>query len=319
MFKKIRQPELFQGHHRKNRYFEGWYFKSVTKDERLSLALIPGISLNRQDPHAFIQVFIARHSDDDVELKTHYVRYDVDDFSYSRDVFRVQIGTSIFSGDHIDIEIQHDNLDIRGRLDIKDRTPIEKSLLAPNIMGIFGYVGFMECYHGVISMSHRLEGSLMINHQPVVFDDGKGYLEKDWGRSFPRAYVWMQSNHFKQPDTSFMCSYADIPFLGLFFKGLLANLVIAGKEYRFATYNGARVLKEEIEKGKAVYLIKRGRLRLLIEAVTQKEIELASPRMGVMNETIKEGLSGKVTLTLWRGREQIYHDTGTSAGIEIMK
>lgn len=319
MFKKIRQPELFQGRHKKTRYFEGWYFKSVTKHEQLSLALIPGISLNRQDPHAFIQVFIAEHSGDDVELKTHYVRYDVDDFSFGQDVFQVQIGSSIFTLNHIDIEIRDDNLDLKGRLDIKNRTPICKSLMAPNIMGIFGYLGFMECYHGVISMSHQLEGTLMINNQSVLFDGGKGYLEKDWGKSFPRAYVWLQSNHFQQTDTSFMFSYADIPFLGLFFKGLICNLVIAGKEYRFATYNGARVLKEDIEKGKAVYLIKRGRHRLMIEAVTKKETELASPRMGVMSETIKEGLSGQITVTLWRGQEKLYHDTGSSAGIEIMK
>ncbi|WP_243392439.1 MULTISPECIES: tocopherol cyclase family protein [unclassified Mesotoga] len=25
---------------------------------------------------------------------------------------------------------------------------------------------------------------------------GKGYIEKDWGRSLPDAWIWMQSNNF---------------------------------------------------------------------------------------------------------------------------
>ncbi|MCK7537696.1 MAG: tocopherol cyclase family protein [Marinilabiliales bacterium] len=29
------------------------------------------------------------------------------------------------------------------------------------------------------------------------FSGGRGYIEKDWGHSFPSAYVWMQSNHFQ--------------------------------------------------------------------------------------------------------------------------
>jgi hypothetical protein len=65
-------------------------------------------------------------------------------------------------------------------------------------MGWYSYVPFMECYHGLISIDHKLQGSLQINGQEIDFTEGKGYAEKDWGTSFPEGYVWMQSNHFAE-------------------------------------------------------------------------------------------------------------------------
>lgn len=47
---------LFQGHLKKKHYFEGWYFKQVTGDLLYTVAIIPGISIVKNDPHAFIQV-----------------------------------------------------------------------------------------------------------------------------------------------------------------------------------------------------------------------------------------------------------------------
>ena len=49
-FKKILHPELFQGNHKKNNYFEGWYYKLVSFDQKTSIAFIPGISINKKDP-----------------------------------------------------------------------------------------------------------------------------------------------------------------------------------------------------------------------------------------------------------------------------
>jgi len=57
MFYKIKHPEIFQGHLNKDRYFEGWYFKYISQDGLVSFACIPGISLNKKDAHAFIQIY----------------------------------------------------------------------------------------------------------------------------------------------------------------------------------------------------------------------------------------------------------------------
>jgi len=318
-FKKLLQPEYFQGNKKKNKYFEGWYYKLVNDEQDYTIAFIPGISINKKDPHAFIQVFISYQSNEQVNLKSIYNRFSIDEFSFSHDEFWVRIGGNYFSKNKIDIKLKNDQIDLFGVIEIKEITPIKKSILSPNIMGIFGYLNFMECYHGVISMSHRLSGKLKYNTQIISFNQAKGYLEKDWGKSFPKAYVWIQSNHFSLSKTSFMFSYADIPFLGFYFKGLISILHFNNKEYRFATYNSSKVKYEEIREGYVRYTLKRRKYLIEIEAYSKTEIGLASPRNGEMIEQIKEGLSVQVTIRLFVKKKLIYEDVGQHAGIEIMK
>lgn len=318
-FKKLKHPEYFQGNHKKKNYFEGWYYKLVNQKGDHTLALIPGISLNLKDPHAFIQVFISKTIEQKTKLSSYYLRFKKEDFSYGHDHFYVKIGPNYFSKDKVSLDLKHEKFSLFGILSLDHLTPIHNTLLSPNIMGIFGYLGFMECYHGIVSMDHHLDGSFKLNGEIISFDHGKGYIEKDWGRSFPRAYVWLQSNHFKDPNTSLMFSYADIPFLGFYFKGLIANLIYQGKEYRFATYNGGKVIKEEVKDKKVIYMLKRRSYTLYIEASSTTEIALASPRNGMMIEQIKEGLSGKISIQLYDKDQLIYEDIGLHAGIEIMK
>lgn len=316
---KIFNPEIYQGTNQTNRYFEGWYFKLVSKDQKYNLAFIPGIALNEEDRHSFIHVFITTNDNGALNLKSYYLRFSASSFKYSTKKFEVSIGDNFFSAHSVSLKIDQDDLKIDGQILLSKLNPIKKTLLSPSIMGIFAYVPKMECYHGVISMSHEIKGTININNQPVELTGGKGYLEKDWGRSFPRGYVWVQSNHFQNENASFMFSYADIPFLGFYFKGLIANLQVNNKEYRFATYNFAKVVEETISKDKVRYVLKRFGLRLEIEASIKQSRDLPAPKDGKMNQTIKEGLMGEVHLRLFEHDKLIYEDHGFSSGVEIMK
>ncbi len=56
--KKMGNTIIFQGNKKKEKYFEGWYFKMVAEDGSAILSVIPGISLSSdgKEQHAFIQV-----------------------------------------------------------------------------------------------------------------------------------------------------------------------------------------------------------------------------------------------------------------------
>jgi hypothetical protein len=313
-FKKIKHPEFFQGDKKKNNYFEGWYYKLVTKDQKVSIAFIPGISINQKDPHTFIQVFISR----DDRLMTHYYKFDSSDFIYSHNQFQVQIDSNLFTLNELNVNLIDGDNSINGVIHLKDHIGLNKNIYQPNIMGPFAYIPFMECNHGVISMTSTLKGKLSINGELIDFDHGKAYIEKDWGKSFPKAYIWLQSNHFKNGKTSFMFSYATIPFMGLSFKGLIVNLIYDQKEYRFATYNHSRIIKKQIRKNEVKFLLKKGRYQLEVYAKKEHDVELKSPSLGLMNQTIKEGLSGIIKLKLYDKNTLIFEDEGKNAGIEIM-
>ncbi len=90
-------------------------------------------------------------------------------------------------------------------------------------MGWYAFVPFMECYHAVIGFDHPLEGKININGNEIDFTGGRGYIEKDYGKSFPSYYIWMQSNHFETEEISVMASVAKIPWLGSSFDGFVVG------------------------------------------------------------------------------------------------
>lgn len=311
---KMIKPMKFKGIHKKRNYFEGWYYKCVTFNRKTTLSFIPGISVNKENPHAFIQVIY----NDGESIKTHYLTFKINDFHYDFSVNKLSIKNNLFFPDKFFIDYENKEFTVRGEVKLVDQTPIKTSLFTPSIMGFFEYLPFMECNHDVVSMSHRLSGKIKLDDKTIDFDKGKGYIEKDYGKSFPGKYVWIQSNNFSDDDTSLMFSYAKIPYLGLKFNGFITNLIYNNKEYRFATYNFSKAKIIQLEEHLVIFEIKKGKYKLIIKAENSNTIPLAAPKEGVMDHYIKEGLSGFAEISLYENHKLIYNDTGKSAGIEIM-
>ncbi|WP_035054676.1 tocopherol cyclase family protein [Carnobacterium pleistocenium] len=321
MFGKIRNPVLFQGNLHRESYFEGWYYKQVSCDEKTSISFIPGVNLFNGDEHSFIQyIYMNLNEQNEKITKTGYIRYRLDEFSYQDDPFLVQIGQNIFTESFISVQLKDKQFMIQGKLGLGNFQSIKTTLLSPSIMGGFAYVPKMECYHGLISMNHRLQGTLTINDKDIVFTNGKGYIEKDWGTSFPKEYVWIHSNHFKNPNTSLFLSIAHIPFHIKTFKGFICNLIVNDIEYRFATYNSSKVRILDQTKDSVTVILENKEAELTIKGMITYSGKLIAPENGSMNKAIKEGLSGEVNILLKdKKRNTMYRDISNLAGIEIVE
>ena len=181
MNRQNKSIEVFQGNLNLKNYFEGWYFKNVSQDDDYTVSFIPGISLNKEDSHAFIQVIIAP------ELETHYFRFELDEFKSNEKELYVEIGNNHFSKKEIEVHLENDLINLHGKLMFEDLQQIGPQ----PIMGPFGNLNFLECYHGLISMRHSISGKMIHNGREINFNQGRGYIEKDWGKSFPKHYIWM--------------------------------------------------------------------------------------------------------------------------------
>jgi len=306
---KIKNPFQFQGSLTKPHYFEGWYYKQVHLETNKTISFIFGISTGDENPHSFIQVIQSN------PLTVHYFKYPLTSFKVDGASFAIE--KNRFSLSELELHLVQEGLVIDGILTLSDLNPLEHTFLMPNIMGPFAYLPFLECNHGVVSMGHHVNGTLIINHSPLHFKQAVGYCEKDWGSSFPKRYIWIQGNHFKDPHDGFMVSIADIPFLGLSFEGIICQLNLGKRKLRFATYNGAstRLLKKTSDGFELE--LKKGSLTLHITTHIFMTGELKSPHLGSMVQTIKEGLGGSVELVLKeKGQEPLYLSSG-HCGIEI--
>ena len=229
------KPELFQGSLKQNKYFEGWYFKHVSKDLDQVYSFIPGISLNPSNPHTFIQII------NGLTGETSYIEYPVSEFTFSKKEFRVEVNDSVFTAQGIVLNINSPQLSVTGRLSYSGNVKYPSSALAPCIMGWYSFVPFMECKHGVVSVTHRIDGTITVNNRQFDFSNGKGYIEKDWGKSFPESWIWLQSNNFEKSDACIMMSIAKIPWLGSYFTGFLGFLYFGGQYFPFSTYHKSEI------------------------------------------------------------------------------
>jgi hypothetical protein len=320
MFKYVRNAMLFQGRNKNKRYFEGWYFKQVSADAKCTISVIPGIAKDVGDPHAFIQTIINREVNGEGQITTHYHKFPTRDFIFADEPFSLHIGNNTFSELGIELDLADDSYSLKGKILFSKLTKIKTSALSPNSMGYFGYLPFMECYHGIVSMNHYLTGTLVLNEENIDFDSGKGYIEKDWGTSFPTAYIWIQSNNFEHKDASVMCSIANIPFIGLSFEGFICNVSLGDQEYRFANYNHSKILKSERTDNTVFVTITNKDMKLEVSAKMQEGGTLKAPKNGAMLHTIKEGLNGVVSVKLIKNSgEVLFEGVGNPCGIELVK
>lgn len=319
--KLIQNPILFQGRNKHDAYFEGWYFKQVSEDLKTIISIIPGVSLDKRDPHCFIQLIANRSSGgaENPPLMTESFRFPLEAFKYRDEPFSIQIGENTFSKDGLCVSLEGKEIRIKGQINFGPFREINTTVINPNIMGFFAYIPKMECNHGIVSMTHWLKGALDLNEEIISFDHGKGYIEKDWGISFPKSYLWLHSNNFQGSDASFMCSVANIPFLGGSFKGIICNLCLGDKEYRFATYNGTRLELTDFSNSHTKLILRRKNLVLKMEARMELGGLLNSPHLGSMSHQIKEGIFGEVDITLENSHgDIIFHGISSQCGIELM-
>ncbi len=186
-------------------------------------------------------------------------------------------------------------------------------------MGPYAFVPFMECYHGIVSMNHTIKGVLVIDRETIDFTNGRGYIEKDWGRSFPSAYTWRQTNHFSKYGISFKASVAKIPWIQNAFVGFIAGLWIENHLLRFTTYNGTMLNKCAIDTDHVEIVLNHKKYELSIYAHRDNATSLASPILGLMNGRIEESMTSTIEVSLKEKKSNsiIFHDTGRNAGLEV--
>ncbi|MDE6750847.1 MAG: tocopherol cyclase family protein [Lachnospiraceae bacterium] len=246
--------------------FYGWYFKCQSDTQ--TLAVIPAVHSIGRKRTCSIQIITGNDA--------WAVEFSAESFHRTRK--NIFIEKNRFGEKGIRLSIYTPNLIIRGKLDFG---PL--SSLKYDIMGPFALVPFMECRHSVWSMRHSVRGNVFINGQKYSFQNACGYWEGDSGRSFPKEYIWTQCCF---SGGALMLSVADIPMAGIHFTGIIGVILWQGKEYRIATYLGARV---QIQN--KMVRVKQGNLELEARLLKASERILKAPSKGNMVRTIHESAS----------------------------
>lgn len=284
----------------RKRYFKGWYYKQEKGDQ--TVAFIPAFHFDGQGKgSASVQVITGERSWN-FPFPIQAVRgYDGKD--------TIQIGNNYFSpkGIRVDLKGREDGkiFRIRGRLSYGSLLPLRYDICGP-----LRLIPGMQCRHGVVSMSHKVRGHLTVEGERLDFNGGRGYLEKDWGSSFPDWYVWCQAGWADWGECSLMAAAAGVKIAGIRFPGCIACVSLRGKEYRFATYLGARIRR----LGGNRLLLTQGRMRLDIRMAGKDRgrqgQKLRAPDCGSMDRTVREKVNGRIWCRLWIGERLLTEYVG---------
>lgn len=312
----VKHPEAFHGVGKANNFFEGWYIKLVSADQAQRWAVIPGIFIGLKSgdslpkSQAFVQVL------DGQTGRSWFHEFPVEAFSASTTEFSVSVGDNHFDSRGVTLNLPQ----LKGRIDYS--TPLDPwpvTLQSPGIMGWYGLVPFMECFHGVVSFGHELKGSLEVEGVSKNFDAGRGYIEKDWGKAFPAGYVWMQSNHFRNhKDASFVGSVAIIPWLTGSFRGYILGLKHSGRLHKWATYNGAKETLLKIDDHFVTWQLDGPDGRLEITAERKAGGLLHAPLRTAMYQRVEETMLSTIRIRhLDKQGKVVFEDEGTCAAMEV--
>ena len=251
----------------KNNYFKGWYFKCSANDK--TIAFIPAYHRSKGIETASLQIITDKEA----------FNIEFDSLQYSEKPLCVNIGKCVFSENGIKLNIKNDKLAISGQLRFRCISSIRY-----DIMGPFCFVPFMQCRHSVYSMRHLVNGQITVNGQQLNFKNGQGYIEGDSGSSFPDRYIWTQSCF---ENGSIMLSVADIPMFGFHFTVIICAILLDGKEYRIATYLGAKLK----HIGENTVMVKQGAYELTAKLIHKNCQPLYAPENGRMDRIIHESAS----------------------------
>lgn len=275
--------------------FEGWYFKQQCGGH--SVAFIPARHRAENGTEtASLQII--------TEQRSWNISIPPERFYVKHRPFTVVAGNSVFGAEGCRVDCAAEGVSFGGVLRYCNLVP-----LAYDIMGPFALVPGMQCRHSVVSLHHRVDGSLTMGGQTMDFQDGVGYIEGDRGSSFPSRYLWTQCCW---EGGSVMLSVADIPIPGGHFIGCISTVYVQGQTYRLATYLGGRV--ERIGGGEAV--LRQGQYCLEAHLEEERSLPLQAPRQGGMERIIRESLSCRVQYRLRKGEQVLLKLTSSQASFE---
>ena len=309
--------KYFHGNNEKNGYFEGWYFKHRSKDLMLSIIAAYHIDLQGRKK-ASVQII--------TEDQSFIVWYPEDEFYASEDRLFVQIGNNIFyeHGCRLNINTLANPVRIYGSGYTEQGLCLKGSLeygafrpLAYDIMGPFQYMPGMQCRHGVISMAHKISGSLTLNGRHLDFRRGVGYIETDRGHTFPEKYLWLQCEEMDTLPFSIMAAVATVPVGKLHFTGCICAISYRGSQYRLATYRNVRIHQCDDR----ILWLSQGRYTLLIQLDEYNKMHalpLKAPISGCMSRPIKECLAGKARFRFWENKKLLFDIVSSHVSIENM-
>lgn len=305
----INKEEFFYGNLKKTDYFERWHIYLIDASKQYILSIIVGVLLQGKEKYAFIQI------SSDIPNMNHIIKYPMESFSYTND--SVVIENNILSRDFIQLDLNEEHFHLKGKINFSQGKQLETKFWSPGLMGPFKLLPFLKSYHEVLSLTHTIMGEINFNNKEINFNEGKGALDKDWGKSFPNVWIWMQCNHFQNHDAAIMVGVARMPVYFNYYTAFAMPFYFNDKVETYANYTGAHIAKLYRYKGYIHLIITEKSKVIDLKIFGKEDIPLVASPMGNLIRDVYEYTGAKVEIKVTQGGRVVFEDIGEYAYLKI--
>jgi hypothetical protein len=232
------------------------------------------------------------------------------------------VGPNTFSPRGVRLAVEGEAGAVHGELHFDEAKVWPARFLSPGAMGWFAWLPWLQCYHDVLSLHHRVEGHLQVLGEAREFTGGVGYLEKTWGGAFPDAWVWLQCNQFDRPGVCLFFALARVPLLGYPLRGVTAGLLVGDDLFPFGTYRAVRVVRAEVGPDSARFRVRGLGRTLEVEAGfgrTERPADLVlAPTPAGLRPRIREVLDATVRCELTDATGKRVWAQGRGAAMDLV-
>lgn len=278
-------PSGLRGTINRQNFFEGWFQKIYSMEHQASVVIIYGYATqNPPDRFGFIQILVPDEHPQCYYFPKQEVRMDPTNHI-------VRMGKNLLSTQEVLISTELFQINLR----MSVTYPIRG---LKNSMGYTYYIPNLPCYHAVLNPAHLVSGSIEYHGKSILLTNERGYLEKNWGTSFPQDYLWLHALDPNDSGVSVLFSYASIEWMGKSFDKHVGHIRFRGIEIDLRELRQVEIQCEK--KSPSVYgisLISKT-VSLVIEVISVKQVMFKGPNYGKLSRDILHHADSKIFVTL---------------------
>jgi hypothetical protein len=281
----IIKPSGLRGKFGRHKYFEGWFQKVYSVEHNASFIVIYGYATqNAPDKFGFIQIYIPRQA-------PHILYFNKDEISCDPRNHSVWMGDNLLTTKSMNIASD----DISLKLAMKNNHPIPTF---KNSMGYAYYVPTLPCYHSVMNVSHHVSGEIHTANQSYQLEHELGYMEKNWGTSFPKRYCWLQAVDPLDSRTSLLFSQAEIDWIGSSFLRHVGHLRFDGKHIDLRELRKCTISNSILDETNHSIQLSGKNITLEIHISFQEKVIFKGPTDGNMSRDIIHHTDARIQVML---------------------
>lgn len=266
-------PTILRGNFNRNKYFEGWFQKIFSAKHQASFVVIYGYATrNSNDTFGFIQM----HIPDEKPLLLHFPKEEV---FCDPGQHLVRMGNNILTTERISVNTDEVEVD----LSLDKNEPLRSF---KNSMGYSYVIPNLPCYHSVLNKSHIVSGEINSKSSRFSLDNEIGYLEKNWGTSFPENYVWLHAVDPENMEVDLLFSQAEINWMGKKFIRHVGYFRFDGKQIDLRELRDCSISISKLNSHDQHIRISSKAIEMKMEITLAQNIVFKGPHNGTLSRDI---------------------------------